>query len=287
MTMNRSRIRCAATALCIALTALFALPAAAARVGVLSNQHFAATAAALTASISGHTFTGVDVSTTTPSLASLQASYDVLLVFEDGRFANAPNVGNVVAAFANAGRAVVLGTFYDQDRSDSGASANGWGALEAIDPNMTDGVGTPYAARTLNASSLVAHPLTAGVTALTSQQFAGGNRAKPGTIVLALWSQPNALGQPDPAIAVRITGAACVMHIGIAPDYPVVGAGQFGGDFYRVWKNAFDFGAARCQLAAASPALPIPALSDGALALTALLLAALAFASRRRSSRQR
>ncbi len=274
-----------ATAL-IAIAGAFSLPAQAARVGVLSNRYFAETAATFTSNVAGHTFTGVDVSTTTPTLASLQSSFDVVLLFEDGRFPNAPSVGNVVAAYANAGHPVVLGTFYDQDRSDSGASANGWGALESIDPNTTDGVGTPYAARTLNAGSIVAHALTAGVTSLTSSQYAGGNRAKPGTTVLALWTQPNALGQPDPAIALRITGLACVVHIGIAPDYPQVGPGNFGGDFYTVWKNAFDFGARNCQLAS-TPAFPIPTLSAGALALTALLLVAVAIASRRRFARKR
>ncbi len=284
--MNRRATRRAAATLCIAAAAALAPPADAARVGVLSNRYAVETAAVMTANVSGHTFTGVDVSTTVPTLASLQASYDEILLFEDSRFGNAPAVGNIVAAFANAGRPVILGTFYDQDRSDSGTSANGWGTLETIDPNTTDGLGTPYAARTLNASSIVPHPLTTGVTTLTSQQFAGGNRAKPGTIVLALWTQPDAVGQPDPAIALRITGAACVMHIGIAPDYPVVGPGQFGGDFYRVWKNAFDFGAANCLAAPAGPPQPIPTLSAGALALTALLLAALALVSRRLVSRR-
>jgi hypothetical protein len=269
-----------ATVFAAALAAATLSPAAdAARVGVLSNRYFAETAASFASNVSGHTFTGVDVVTTTPTLASLQASYDVLLLFEDGRFPNAPNVGNVVAQFANSGRPVVVGTFYDQDRSDSGASASGWGTFETIDPNTTDGTGTPYSPRTLNASTIVAHPLTAGVTTLTSQQYAGGNQAKPGTTVLAQWTQTNALGQPDPAIAFRITGAACVIHIAIAPNYPVVGPGQFGGDFYRVWKNAFDFGAANCQVQAAGPPEPIPALSDAALALTAL--AHLVLASRR------
>jgi hypothetical protein len=283
--MNRSLWVGAATAL-IAAVCSFSPPAEAARIGVLSNKYFAETAALFNANIPGHTFTGVDVSTAAPTLASLQV-YDIVLLFEDGRFANAPNVGNVVAAYANSGRAVVLGTFYDQDRSDSGPAASGWGLLETIDPNTTDGTGTPYASRTLNGSSIVPHPLTLGVTSLTSQQFAGGNRAKPGTVVVALWTQPNASGQPDPAISVRVTGAACVMQVGIAPDYPVPGVGgpsQFSGDFYRVWKNAFDFGAQRCQAAPASP-FPIPALSDIALALTALLVGIAAFASRRRTER--
>jgi hypothetical protein len=250
----------AATAL-IAAASVLSLPADAARVGVLSNRWSAETAANFNARIPAHTFTGVDVSSSTPTLASLQASFDVVLLFEDGVFANAQTVGNVVAQFANSGRAVILGTFYDQDRSDVANTSiplpNGWGALETLDPNTTDGIGTPTdgagvpnAARTLNAASIVAHPLTVGVTSLTSNQFGGGNQAKPGTVVLAHWNQPNARGQPDPAIALRLTGFACVIHIGIAPDYPIVGAGQFGGDFYRVWSNAVEFGALGCPSSA-------------------------------------
>ena len=212
---------------------------------------------------------------------------------------NATAVGDVAAAFANTGRAVILGTFYDQDRSDSVNPAllvpsHGWGALELIDPNTTDGVGVrtdgtgvPNLARVLNAASIVAHPLTQGVTALGAVSgFAGGNQAKAGTAVLASWTEPNARGLPDPAIAFRVTGAACVIQIGIAPDYAVgvgTGYGNFTGDFYRVWSNAFDFAATSCGASNGIPSQTgIPTLSDGGLALSALLIVALAFSQRRR-----
>jgi hypothetical protein len=284
--------------------ALFGVPAAhAARVGVLSNNYAAATAADFAGKIAGHTFTGVDTSTTVPTLASLTGSFDVVLLFEDGLFANAPLVGNVVAAFAATGRPVVLGTFYDQDRSDVSnpalASApHGWGtALESIDPNTTDGIGVrtdaagvPNLPRTLNTATVVAHPLTAGVSALgATTGFAGGNQAKAGTTVLATWTEPNARGLADPAIAFRVSGAACVIQIGIAPDYAVgvgTGYGGFTGNFYRVWKNAFDFGATNC-FGAAPPdtGIAVPTLSGGGLALTLLLVAAAAFSQRRRLQR--
>jgi hypothetical protein len=201
--------------------------------------------------------------------------------------------------FANSGRAVVLGTFYDQDRSDSNNPTliipnQGWGALESIDPNTTDGIGVrtdvngvPNLARALNAGSVIAHPLTQGVTALGAVSgFAGGNQAKVGTTVLANWAEPNARGLPDPAIAFRVTGAACVIQIGIAPDYAVglgTGYGNFTGDFYRVWSNAFDFAATSCGASSSNETVPgIPTLSDGGLALSALLIVALAFSQRRR-----
>jgi hypothetical protein len=242
----------------VVATAL-ALPAHAARVGVLANALAPQTAADYTAKIPGHTFTPVDVSTSVPTLESLLASFDVLLVFEDTVFANSTAVGNRAAEFANAGRAVVLGTFYDQDRSDAigGATTpHGWGALETLDPNTTDGIGTAYALRTLNTATIVPHTLTAGVATLAALRgnpgpYAGGNLAKPGTIVVAQWAQLNARGLPDPAIAYRLTGIACVIHVGIAPQYGALTTyGTFGidfsGDFYRVWGNAFTFGAARC-----------------------------------------
>jgi len=233
----------------------------AARVAILSNAWSAQTAADFNARIGGHVFTGIDVTSSVPSLDALVANYDVVLLFEDRVFVNATAVGNRVAQFAQAGRAVVLGTFYDQDRSDAiaGTTApHGWGALETLDPDTTDGVGTSYAVRTLAAASIQPHPLTRGIVSLAALRgnpgpYAGGNQAKPGTIVVAAWAQRNARGSVDPAIAYRQTGVACVIQIGIAPQYGVLGTfGTFGvdfaGDFYKVWGNAFDFGAANCQV---------------------------------------
>ena len=292
--------RLAAACGCFALfgATIAADTADAARVGVLSNNYAVATAADFTAKIAGHTFTGIDTSASVPALPTLLSNYDVLLIFEDGAFVNSTAVGNVAAAFAQAGRPVVLGTFYDQDRSDQKNQPNvpvphGWGALEGIDPDTTDGIGVhtdasgfPDKPRVLNGGSLVPHRLTAGVTALgATSGFAGGNQAKPGTIVLATWTELNARGLPDPVIAYRIGGATCVIQIGIAPDYAAgvgPGYGGFTGDFYVVWKNAFDFAGISC----ARPD-PIPALSSGALALTVLLIVLLAFSQRQRLVRRR
>ena len=271
--------------------ALLVADAHAARVGILSNLHASETATDFAAQVPGHTFTALDTLAGVPSLASLTSSFDVLLVFEDGTYADATAVGNVVAGFANTGRAVVLGTFYEQERSDGPPvnSPHGWGLLETIDPNTTDGEGTPYAPRMLNVASLVAHPLTAGVTALSSGRFAGGNQAKPGTIVVATWIQANARGMPDPAIAYRITGSACVIHVAIAPSYPTVRVAgmEFSGVFHRVWRNAFDFGAAGCIVSPGSPGAlsnpaAIPTLNAWALALTILLVAGAAAIRHRR-----
>jgi IPTL-CTERM motif len=280
--------RLAAVCGAFALAAVCALPAQAARIGVLANRYDVEVAADFNAKVPGHTFTSVNVSSAVPTLAALLAGFDAILLFEDQTFANATAVGDVVAAFANSGRAVVLGTFYDQDRSDTAPTPDftphGWGALESIDPNTSDGTGTPYATRTLNTASLVAHPLTAGITALNSAKYAGGNQAKPGTTVVANWTQPNARGVADPAIAFRVTGMACVIHVAIAPNYPSIGVAgvDFTGDFYLAWKNAADFAATGCAGAPSAPTLSIPTLSEWGIAVLTLLLAAVAFTQRRR-----
>jgi len=291
MKMPSVRALAARVLIAVAAAVAVAAPASAARIGILTNKYATQTADDFNARLSGHTFTAVDTSLSIPTLASLTSAYDAILVFEDTRYGNAPAVGNVAAAFANSGRAVVIGAFYDQDRSDSPAanSPNGWGALEQIDPNTTDGTGTPYAPRTLDVATMAVHPLTAGLKSLTSAKFAGGNQPKVGTTVVAWWKQPNALGKPDPAIAYRITGAACVIQVAIAPNYPSTpdGATGYSGDFHRTWQNAFDFAAKGCIASTAEAAPPeaaaIPTLSPLGLALTVLLVGAGAALRRRRA----
>ena len=291
-TMMRRPLRgaCLAVAVVVAFASGSAL---AARIGVLSNKYAVEVAADFNARVGVHAFTPVDTSINLPSLATLTSQFDALLLFEDGTSPQAPTLGTTVAAYANSGRAVVLGTFYDQDRSDGPVefTPHGWGDLEKIDPNTTDGVGTSYSQRTLGTH--LDHPLIAGVNTLFANKFAGGNEAKPGTTVVATWAQKNARGHADPAVAFRITGRACVIHVAIAPNYPVIGVldTDFGGDFYRLWRNAFDFAAGGC-VGTAPPgggptdpsAVAIPASSPLGLVLGALLLAAfgaLRFAPRR------
>lgn len=273
------------------LAGVLGLPAgdaAAARVAVISNSNTAEVAADFATNLPGHSFAPIDVSISVPgSIAALVPAYDVVLLFEDGRFANATPTGDLVAAFAATGRPVVLGSFYDKDRSDSGGSGAGygWGALEAIDPSTTDGIGIPTGGqvRTLNPARTVRHPLTEGVNSLFATKWAGGNEAKAGSHVVAQWQEPNARGRVDPAIAYRVTGVACVIQIGIIPHYPSVKTGgnvpgtDYGGDYYRVWQNAFDFADRHCVV----KPLSVPTLSDAALLLLGLGLAVLAWRERR------
>jgi hypothetical protein len=280
-TRLRRPLRSALALVTASMLACAALSAQAARIGVLSNKNADAVAADFENRIPSHRFTGVDVGAGPPPLATLTSQFDALLLFEDGSFAQATSVGNTVAAFARSGRAVVLGTFYDQDRSDGSPefTPHGWGDLESIDPNTTDGVGTAYQPRSLG--TVIPHPLTAGVTTLTSAKLAGGNQPKSGTIVVATWAQKNAKGNADPVAAYRITGQTCVIHIAIAPDYPIVATAgnDFGGDFYRLWRNAFDFASGHCVTGTANlpdtDVFSIPAMSGPALVLLGALLALL------------
>jgi hypothetical protein len=101
---------CLTSRLLAAVVAVCALssPAYAARVAVLSNSLAAETAADYSSKIPTHTFTGIDVSASAPALQVLLDNYDEILLFEDTVFPNSTAVGNRVAEFATAGRAVVL-----------------------------------------------------------------------------------------------------------------------------------------------------------------------------------
>ena len=287
--MHRT-LRLATLAVTVLALMVAARAASAARVGVLSNNHADFVTTDFTAHVPGHTFTAVDVSGGPPPLATLLASYDEILLFEDGLFSSAPDVGNAVYAFALAGRPVVLATFYEQDRSDRAGLAlptpHGWGALESIDPNTTDTLGAATTARTLDPASIVQGPLTVNVHSLFANKgFAAGNQAKPGTFVVARWLQLNANDQPDPAIAYRVGNGVCVMQVAIAPDYGLYGTFgiDFGGDFYQIYKNAFDFGAGNC-----GRGFVVPALGPAALAALGAAILALAFVpglARRRRAR--
>ncbi|MDP2958763.1 MAG: carboxypeptidase regulatory-like domain-containing protein, partial [Longimicrobiales bacterium] len=76
------------------------------------------------------TFERFNGSASTPSLSYL-ATFNVVLLYENGVYGNAVNVGNRVAQYVALGGNVVIGTFYWQNRSDGGWSYS-WGALEAI-----------------------------------------------------------------------------------------------------------------------------------------------------------
>ncbi len=184
--------------------------------------------------------------TGTPTLAYL-TTFNVVLLFEDGVFSTSHNVGDAVAAYVAAGGNVVLGTFYWQDRSDSswGTGTLGWGNLEAIDPFTTCRIGpcapnggSEYNADALDPASIVPHTLTAGVNSLSVDSYHGGVTAKPGTTVLALWSDG------VPLIGYRTeAGGQRLVGLSVAPWY-FNNLASAPGDFVQLWDNALRFAAA-------------------------------------------
>ncbi|MDQ2972809.1 MAG: hypothetical protein M3R20_07515, partial [Pseudomonadota bacterium] len=62
----------------IVVGCVFSATAHAARIAILANAWSAETAADYNAKITGHVFTGIDVSSSVPPLATLLADYDVV-----------------------------------------------------------------------------------------------------------------------------------------------------------------------------------------------------------------
>jgi hypothetical protein len=194
-------------------------------------------------------FAWMDVTSEAPTYSNL-SSYDVVLLFEGAIFDNAPNVGSAVYDYVMSGGNLVIGTFYEQDRSDinstlTGWTPYGWGSLETIDPFTSDGVGCAYSADELNVSSIVAHPITSGVQSLWCDSYQGGVHAKADTVVVANWTGLNYLGEPCPLAGYRILeDDQRVVQLSIFPDYPAYNASDdVEGDFYTLWGNAIKWAA--------------------------------------------
>ena len=165
------------------------------------------------------------------ALDLLLANFDVLLLFEDSVFSNATAVGNRVAEFANSGHAVVLGTFYDQDRSDAlsrhartarmGRARNHRSEHDRRRRHVVCACARwrpPYHPPPSADARRHDARRRARQSGCLRRRQPGQTRHRRRRGVDAT----NARGETDPAIAYRITGAACVIHIGIAPQYGVV-----------------------------------------------------------------
>jgi hypothetical protein len=222
--------------------------AASGEVLVLSNAPFANASILETfpENMPGLTFDTMDVSVQTPTVAFMR-QYPVVLLYEDGLFSNALNVGDSVAAYVQSGGNLVLGTFYWQDRSDNQTyNGTGWGALEDIDPFLGP-QGSEYRADSLDVASIVAHPITQGLDSLWVDSYHGGVVAKPGTTVLARWSDAcNGCEANAPLVGYRIeANGQRIVGVTAAPGYPYYGG--YGGDFYRLFENALGWAAAGVQ----------------------------------------
>jgi len=205
------------------------------------------------------TFQTMDVRSQTPSQAYL-AGFRTVLLFENGIFPNATNVGDAVGQYVQNGGNVAIGTFYWQDRSDNpNWGYYGWGVLESLDPFLAPR-GSEYNADALDTGSIVAHPLTAGLNALSVSSYHGGVAAKPGTTVVARWSD----GVPFIGYVVH-GGGQRVVGVSVFPAHPAYGG--VTGDFWRVWTNALDWAAGGSVPTVVSPS-PAVATASAAAALT-------------------
>jgi hypothetical protein len=173
----------------------------------------------------------------TPGLATLR-QYDVVLLFVNGIFNETLALGNELAQYVQAGGNLVIGSFYWQARSDGGFGSPGWGNLESYDPftskvnPFTGKGGATYAADALATGSIVAHPLTLGVTVLASSAgYGAGVTAKATTTVVASWT-----AQGDPLVGYRILGAG--QRIVAISLFPAATANQVSGDAQTLWENA-------------------------------------------------
>jgi len=183
------------------------------------------------------TFDSMFANSQTPTLSYL-TTFNVVLLYEDGLFSNAPNVGNALAEYVQNGGNVVIGTFYWQDRSDNPTfSTAGWGQLESLDPYLATAGGSEYNSDNLDASSLVAHALTSGVSSLFVDSYHGGVVAKSDAVVVASWSDG------VPLIAYRTeSGGQRLVGVSTFPGY--VNFEGFSGDFFVVWEDALRWAAA-------------------------------------------
>ncbi len=165
---------------------------------------------------------------------SYLATFNVVLLYEDGVY-GATGVGNAVAQYVAVGGNVVFGTFYWQNRSDGGYGYN-WGTLESSDPFVAAG-GNEYAAGYLDPASLVAHPLTQGITSLYIGYYGGGAMPRAGTTVVASYMSGKPLiGFRKESLGQRLVGVSAL------PSHENFGG--IGGDFYRMWDNALRWAAA-------------------------------------------
>ncbi|MEQ1856254.1 MAG: carboxypeptidase-like regulatory domain-containing protein [Longimicrobiales bacterium] len=174
----------------------------------------------------------------TPGLDYL-SQFDAVLLFANGQFYESVALGTEIAAYVQAGGNLVIGSFYWQNRSDSNLGSPGWGALESIDPfssfvNPQTGIGgETYQADSLGVVTTgdvgSGDALVQGLAALASSGYRGGVVAKPGTTVVARWSDGT------PLVGYRILpGGQRLVAISLFPA-----SGQaVTGSVNALWENA-------------------------------------------------
>jgi hypothetical protein len=146
---------------------------------------------------------------------------------------------------AQGNKGLIVGIFYWQaakDQPDWGSTNLGWGTLEGISP-LVNGDGDEYRPRSLNESTIVAHPVMSGVSSLSASTYAGGLKAASDATVLAYWNETNSDGTPDPAVGIRGQSGSRVIAISLYPDRNNDPEYVVTGDFYTLWQNALTWAA--------------------------------------------
>ena len=154
-----------------------------------------------------------------PSLSSL-LQYDAIVLYENGTYQHANRVGDRVAQYISAGGNVIIGSFYWQNRSDSGFGHPGWGALEGLDVFSSNG-GAVYGPGSLG--SVTPHPITEGVSEITTDRWWGG--VSGGGTVVASWAD----GTPLAGFEIGSSGQRVVA----ISSFP----GGMSGDLTKLWAN--------------------------------------------------
>ncbi|MFO7649715.1 MAG: S8 family serine peptidase, partial [bacterium] len=166
----------------------------------------------------------MSVQTTTPTLDQL-TPYDAVGAHSNYGYANATNLGNVLADYVDAGGGVVMGTF---------SFSTGWAMAGRI---MTGNYATivpgsnPYNSVTL-AWHEPSHPILAGVDSVR-EYYAGNGAFAAGAESVAKWSD----GRRYVAVSANQKVAAVNSYPGVYTASPP----QRGGDWALVFHNALAF----------------------------------------------
>jgi cysteine-rich repeat protein len=203
---------------------------------VIANHGADSVAADFASYISDVNFSWLHVASYVP-VASDFDGYHAVLLFENGVFANSTAVGNAVATYHESGGGVVLGTFYWQENPFFGGD---WGNFHNYEAMTYATNGCEYNADSMDNSSIVAHPVTAGVTALYAASYRGGTEVVTEATGLAFWTTLNQASTPDPVVAVRTTAYGRTAGVSVFPDYASYGSygSSYTGDFYLLFENA-------------------------------------------------
>lgn len=187
--------------------------------------------------MSGIEISYINVDDSLPVLADLEG-FDVILLYEDGNFNSAAEIGNLIYGYVMAGGNVVLGTFYWQDRTDGGYSGS-WGNLEMIDPLYWGSCDYAYD----SLGTVINHTLTSGITSLKTYYRGGADSLRNNAVALAWWSDGDILLAYNKP-AGTITAVTTAPHEGYYWD-----SRQFPnepeGDFFKLWENVLKWTASQ------------------------------------------